>query len=85
MNSCKQEQVGTQEYGKMLKRVHILEDGRVPAKEAKDWKIEGQKRRITRKEYRKLRNKSELEGLMAQKRVVESCERKRITGERCFA
>ena len=30
MNCCK-----TKEHGKMLKRIQILEDGRVPAKEAK--------------------------------------------------
>ena len=48
MNYCMPEQVGTKECGKMLKRIQILEDGRVPAKEAKYWKIEGQKRRITR-------------------------------------
>ena len=29
------EQVGTQEYGKMLKRIQLLEDGRVPAKGGK--------------------------------------------------
>ena len=37
----KPEQVGTKEYGKMLKRIQILEDGRVLAKEATNWKIEG--------------------------------------------
>ena len=50
----------------MLKRIQILEDGRVPAKEAKYWKIEGQKRRITRKEYQRLLNKFEMEGFMAR-------------------
>ena len=35
--------MGTKEHGKMLKRIQILEDGRVPAKEAKDWKILGKK------------------------------------------
>ena len=44
MSCCIPEQVGTKEHGKMLKRIQILEDGRVPAKEAKHWKIEGQKR-----------------------------------------
>ena len=39
MNSCKPEQVGTKEYGKMHKRIQILEDGRVPAKEARNWKM----------------------------------------------
>ena len=59
--------MGTKEHGKMLKRIQILEDGRVPAKEAKDWKMEGKKRRITRKEYKRLINEFELKGLMAQK------------------
>ena len=54
MNCCKLEQLGTKEYGKMLKRIQILEDGRVPAKEARHWKIEGLTRRITRKEYQRL-------------------------------
>ena len=39
MNCCKLEQVGTKGYGKMLKRFLILEDGRVPAKEANSWNI----------------------------------------------
>ena len=29
MNRCKPEQVGTKEHGKMLKRIQVLEDGRV--------------------------------------------------------
>ena len=45
---CNPEQVGTKEHGKLLKRIHILEDGRILAKEVRMWKIEGQKRRITR-------------------------------------
>ena len=47
LNCCRPEQVGTKEHSKMLKRIQVLEDGRVPAKEAKDWKIEGEERRIT--------------------------------------
>ena len=35
-------QVSTKEHGKMLKRIQIPEDGRVPAKEAKHWEIERQ-------------------------------------------
>ena len=34
MNCCRPKQVGTKEHGKMLKRIQVLEDGRVPAKEA---------------------------------------------------
>ena len=53
MNCCEPEQVGTKEYGKMSKRIKVLEDGRGLAKEARNWGIEGQKRRITRKEYQR--------------------------------
>ena len=67
MNCCKPEHVGTEWCGKMLKRIQILEDGRVRAKEAKNWKVEGQKRRIARKEYRRLWNEFEMGGFMAQK------------------
>ena len=66
-NCCKPEQVGTKEHGKMLKRIQILEEGRIPAKEARNWKIEGLKRRSTRKEYRRLWNEFETGGFMAQK------------------
>ena len=41
VNCCKPEQVGTKEHGKMLKRIQVLEDGRVHAKEANNRKIEG--------------------------------------------
>ena len=67
LNCCRPEQVGTKERGKMLKRIQILEDGRIPAKEAKDLKIKGMKRRTTRKEYRRLSFEFEMEGLMAHK------------------
>ena len=67
MNRCKPEPVGTQGYGNMLKKIQVLEDGRVPAKEARNSRIEGQKRRITRNEYQRLLNKSEMEVFMAQK------------------
>ena len=31
MNCCRPEPMGTQEHGKMLKRIQVLEDGRVPS------------------------------------------------------
>ena len=34
----------TKEHGKMLTRVQVLEEGRVLANEARNWKIEGQKK-----------------------------------------
>ena len=44
MKCCKSEQVGTKEHGQMLKRIQILEDGGIPAREARNWKIEGTKK-----------------------------------------
>ena len=66
MKYCKPEKVGTKEYGKMLKRIQILDAGRTLAKEAGNWKIEGQKTRISRKEERRLWNEFETGGVMAQ-------------------
>ena len=67
VNCCRPEQMGTKEFGKMMRRIQILEDGIVPAKETKNWRIEGEKKRITRKAYQKLLNNFEMEGPMAQK------------------
>ena len=66
MNCCKPEQVGTKEHGKMFKRFQVLEDGRIPARRARNWKIEGQMKMITRKENRRLWNEFEMGGFMAQ-------------------
>ena len=48
VNCCKPEQMGTNEFDKMMKRIHILEEGGVPAKETKNSIIEEEKERITR-------------------------------------
>ena len=51
-----------------MKIIQILEEGRVPTKEAKNWRIEGKKKeRIAGKVYQRLANKFEMEGSMAQK------------------
>ena len=42
-NSCRPERMGTKAKGKMLKIIQTFEDGRVPAKEENNWRIEGQK------------------------------------------
>ena len=36
MNCCGPEEMDTKEFGKMLKRIQALEEGRVPAKETKN-------------------------------------------------
>ena len=65
-NQCKPEKLDTEEYGKMLKRILIVEEESVPAKNAEGWKIEGQKRSVTRKEGKRFRGEKEMEDFMAQ-------------------
>ena len=50
-----------------LQRIQVLVDSRILSREEKNWKIEEQKRKITRKEYRRLWNEFEMRGFMAQK------------------
>ena len=71
------EQVGTKEYGKMLKTDPGPGGWQGPDQGFRDWKSEGQKRRITRKEYQRLLNKLEMEGFMAQKGICGISLRKR--------
>ena len=51
-NCCKPEQMGTKEFGKMMKIIQILEEGRVPAKETKNWKIDGDKKELRQRSIR---------------------------------
>ena len=74
--------MGPKEYGKMMKIIQTLEDGSVPAKEATNWRIEGQKKIITRKEYQRLVNKFEMEGFMAQKVLRNLAKEMNLTEEK---
>ena len=60
VNCCRPEQMGTKEFGKRMKRIQILEEGRVPAK------VREKNKRIARKEYRRLLYNFEMDGSMAQ-------------------
>ena len=51
----------------MIKRIQTPEDGRAPARGSTNWRIEGQKNRITRKEYQRLVNKFEMKVFEARK------------------
>ena len=42
---CMPEAMGTKEFGKMVKRIQTLEEGRVPTKEAKNWRSDGKKKK----------------------------------------
>ena len=49
LNCCRPEKMGTQEFGKMLERIETLEEGRVPATDAKH----GDLREREEKNYKK--------------------------------
>ena len=83
MNCCKAEQMGTKDYGNMMKRIQTLEDGRVPAKKAKTLEEFREKRKEPReRSIRELVNKFEMEGFMAPKNACGILRRKRSRGER---
>ena len=66
MIQYKLEKMGTQEYGKMSKRILTLEEGRSRPRMREDGKLERRKRRVTRKECKRVREEFEVGGFMAQ-------------------
>ena len=46
LNCCRLEQMGTKEFGNMLKIIQTLAEGRVPAKEAKHWRNEEKRKEL---------------------------------------
>ena len=54
MNRCKPGKMVTKEHGELLKIILKLEEGRVPDRKEKGWIVEGEKRRVTRKECKKV-------------------------------
>ena len=85
MHDCKLELVGTKEHGKMLKRLQNLEDGKVPAKETKKWKFEGQKRRFTRTDFRILLHEFEMKKDSWHKKVCAISQENKSAGQRNIA
>ena len=83
-NCCRPEQTDTKEFGKMMKRIQILKEERVPAKEAKNWRIEGAKKNYKKgeKEAGKQFRNGRVNGA---KRPVEFGERNNNEGKRRIA
>ena len=69
-------------FGKMMKRIQTFEEGRVPAKEAKNWRIEGEKKILVRKEYQRLLINFEKEGFMDKKKGLWNLAKDNIMKER---
>ena len=69
----------------MLKRIQVLEDGMVPAKEATYWKIEGQKRRIKRTKVFEAFEQFRDGKFHVAIKIVESCKKQSFARQRCPA
>ena len=72
--SMQTRRMDTKEYGKMFGRIPTLEEGRALAVYVRGWKVEGEKRRVTRKEKMRLREEIEVGGFHGAKRFVERCQ-----------
>ena len=63
---------------KMLRRILLLEEGKVPAKAAKDWLVEGNKVQITREGHKRMRREFEEDGQMAKKGLWNMAKRRNM-------
>ena len=71
MNCCKPEEMGTKRFGRMLKRIQTLEEGRVPAKETKSWRIEVKGRELRERSIRGFWPRLKWKVWWHKKRIVE--------------
>ena len=82
MDCCKPEKNGDTRIWNFEIRIPVLEEEKVPAKNARGWKVEGLKRRVTREEDKRLREELEVRGVMAQKRAIEYCQEENVGRQR---
>ena len=71
----------TEEYGALLKLILIFEEERVFARSAREWNIEGRRRRVIWKDYTRLREEFVVGGLMTQRGLC-NIAKKRMLEER---
>ena len=64
---CRLDKKDTKGYWKMANMIFKVQEGEVPDRDAKGWKVDGEKRRVTRNEGTKPREEFEVGGFMAQK------------------
>ena len=64
------------EYGKMLNIILQIPEERVPDRSARGREVEVYKRRVSRKECKRLREEFEVGGFIAQDRFVEHCQKR---------
>ena len=75
VNCCRPKQMDTKEVSKMIKTKSRLSKKEESQQKAKNWRIDAE--RNTRKEYKRLLNNFEMEGLMAQKKACGTWQRRK--------
>ena len=61
-----------------------LQEGRLPGKNARGWEVEGLKRRVTRKERKRLREEFEVGGFMLRKELWNIAKKKKKKKRECW-
>ena len=75
-NRCRSESNNDRGHKRIKKRIEVREEGRVPARKDKGWKIEGEKKQVTREEYKRLKEDFQDSSMMAQKRLWTHMDKK---------
>ena len=78
MNRCRPESQGAKEHGNMLKIILKLEEGGVPDRSAKGWKVEG---RVKKKECKRSREDFEV-GVITEPKESWNIDKKRMLEDR---
>ena len=86
MNRCRPEKMDTKGDGEMSNRILVLEEGKVLDRNARECTVEGEKKRVTRKECKWLTEEFEVGGFMAQKALWNIAKKGGcwMTGEHCL-
>ena len=79
LNRCRAEKKHTNEYRQMVKIILKIEEEREPCRNAKGWKVEGEKRGVTKtQECRMLREEFEVGVFKLQNGVWNFAERRML-------
>ena len=84
MNCCKPEQVGTKEYGKKLKRIQILEDGRSLPKRQETGRLKDERTELMKRNTEDCRMSLGWEDSW-NKKVSGISQERNAAGRRCTA
>ena len=80
MVRCRPEKMDTKEDGKMIKRILILEEGKVSDMISRGWKVDWEKKRVSRKECKRLRGEFEVGGFYGTEKGLWNLAKKEDVG-----